>query len=45
MTDPDKIRPIDTPYICCDNTKTKEYFDNTDIKQTIRELYEYYLKQ
>lgn len=44
VTDPEKIRPVDTPYICCDNTKVKEYFDNTDIKKTIKELYEYYLK-
>lgn len=44
ITDQDKIRPIDTPYICCDNTKTKKYFNDTDIKQTIKELYEYYLK-
>ncbi len=45
VTDVDKIRPVDTPYICCDNTKIKKYFDNTDIKKTIKELYEYYLKQ
>ena len=44
VTDPAKIRPVDTPYICCDNTKVKEYFNDTDIKETIKDLYEYYLK-
>lgn len=43
VTDEDKLRPVDTPYICCDNTKTKKYFDNTDIKITIKEIYNYYL--
>lgn len=26
VTDKEKVRPIDTPYICADNSKTKEYF-------------------
>lgn len=43
VTDEGKLRPVDTPYICCDNTKTKKYFDNTDIKTTIKEIYNYYL--
>ena len=42
VIDKEKFRPIDTPYICCDNSKIKEYFDNTDIKQTIKEMFEYY---
>lgn len=42
VIDKEKIRPVDTPYICCDNSKIKKYFDNTDIKQTIREMYEFY---
>lgn len=45
IEDSDKMRPVDTPFICCDNEKTKKYFDNTDIKKTIKEIYEYYLKQ
>lgn len=44
-TDKEKIRPIDTPYICCDNSKTVKYFDGTDIKDTIKEIYNYYKKQ
>ena len=42
IIDKDKIRPVDTPYICCDNSKTAKYFNNTDIKNTIKEMYEYY---
>lgn len=42
IIDKDKIRPVDTPYICCDNSKTAKYFHNTDIKNTIKEMYEYY---
>lgn len=45
VIDKDKIRPVDTPYICCDNSKTSKYFDNTDIKDTIKEMYEYYKNQ
>ena len=43
IIDKEKIRPVDTPYICCDNNKTEKYFDNTDIKKTIKEIYDYYL--
>ena len=45
VTDKEKLRPVDTPYICCDNTKTKKFFDNTDIKDTIKEIYKYYLNR
>ena len=43
IVDESKIRPIDTPYICCDNTKIKSYFNSTDIKETINEIYKFYL--
>ena len=42
VIDKEKIRPIDTPYICCDNSKTAQYFQGTDIKDTIKEVYDYY---
>lgn len=42
VIDKEKIRPIDTQYICCDNSKIAKYFDGTDIKETIKEMYEYY---
>ena len=42
VIDKEKLRPIDTPYICCDNSKVLKYFDGTNIKDTIKEIYEYY---
>lgn len=42
VLDKEKMRPIDTPYICCDNSKTSQYFQGTDIKETIKEIYNYY---
>lgn len=45
VIDKEKIRPVDTPYICCDNSKVSKYFDDTDIKDTIKEIYEYYRNQ
>lgn len=44
IIDKEKFRPIDTPYICCDNTKIKKYFDDTNIEHTIKEIFEYYKK-
>ncbi len=45
VVDESKIRNIDTPYICADNTKIKEYFDGTDIMDTIKGMYQYYLNK
>ena len=42
VIDKEKFRPVDMPYTCCDNTKVKEYFYGTDIKDTIKEMFEYY---
>lgn len=44
IVDKEKFRSVDTPYICCDNSKTAKYFDGTDIKDTIKEMYEYYAR-
>ncbi len=40
--DKNKFRPSDNEYICCDNKKIKKWFNNTDIKETIKEMFEYY---
>ncbi len=40
IVDEEKVRKIDTPYICCDNSKTAKYFDGTDIKDTIKAMYD-----
>lgn len=39
VIDEEKYRKIDTPYICCNNSKTAKYFDGTDIKDTIKAMY------
>lgn len=44
IIDQNKLRPVDTPYICCDNSKTSQYFDGTDIRDTIKEMYQHYRK-
>lgn len=44
VIDQEKMRPIDIPYTCCDNSKILEYFDDTDIRKTIKEMYEAYKK-
>lgn len=38
--DPEKVRPVDVPYLCADNTRIKRYWRGTDIKQTIKEMFE-----
>ena len=43
--DPQKMRPIDNIYHCCDNTRIKKFWKGTDIQQTIREIYNYYRGQ
>lgn len=45
IIDKEKVRKIDTPYICCDNSKTAKYFNGTDIKDTIREIYQDFLRR
>jgi len=42
VIDKEKFRPVDTPYICCDNSKVKEYFEGRNIKETIKEMFEYF---
>ncbi len=45
-TDPDRFRPVDTPVICCNNSKIKEklgWEPQYSIFDTVREMYNYYL--
>lgn len=42
VIDKEKLRKVDTPYICCDNSKIAKYFAGTDIKETIKEMYEHF---
>lgn len=40
--DPEKIRPIDVPYQCCDNTRIKNlgYWKGTDIRETLKWMFD-----
>ena len=45
--DQDRIRPTDTPVICCDNTLIKQelgWVPEHDIYDTLKEMFEYYRK-
>ena len=45
--DQDRIRPTDTPVICCDNTLIKQelgWVPEYDIYDTLKEMFEYYRK-
>ncbi len=44
VIDESKLRPVDTPYICCDNSKTAQYFAGTDIQDTIKGMFEHFKK-
>lgn len=48
VVDKDKVRKVDTPYICADMSKTDKFLENNNderhIDNVLKELYEYYLK-
>ena len=48
QVDSNKVRPIDTPYICCDTKKFNEYFKQpykSSIKYLLKSIYEDYLSK
>jgi GDP-4-dehydro-6-deoxy-D-mannose reductase len=42
VQDPEKMRPVDNPYICADNSRIKEYWRGNDIKTTLKKMFEYF---
>jgi len=42
--DPEKFRPVEVPCICADNSRIKNVWPGTDIKQTIKEMFEIWQK-
>ena len=39
VQDPAKMRPVDNPYICADNSRVCKIFPGTDIHDTIKEMF------
>jgi GDP-4-dehydro-6-deoxy-D-mannose reductase len=39
VQDPEKMRPVDNPYICADNSRICKIFPCTDIHDTIKEMF------
>lgn len=40
VVDPDKVRPVETPYLCADNSRIKKYWRGTDIKVTLQKMFD-----
>lgn len=45
IPDPERIRPIENPYICCDNTKIQKYWGGISIEETIQEMLKWYIEE
>ena len=39
VQDPEKMRPVDIPYLCADNSRVQKFFRGTDIRETIRKMF------
>ena len=42
VVDPDKVRPVETPYLCADNTRVKKYWNGTDIRVTLKKMFDHF---
>ena len=40
VVDPEKVRPVETPYLCADNSRIKKYWRGTDIKATLQKMFD-----
>lgn len=40
VVDPAKVRPVETPYLCADNSRIKKYWRGTDIKVTLQKMFD-----
>ena len=40
VVDPAKVRPVETPYLCADNSRIKKYWRGTDIKVSLQEMFD-----
>lgn len=42
VVDPEKVRPVETPYLCADNTRIKKYWKGTDIRTTLKKMFDHF---
>ncbi|WP_295097891.1 GDP-mannose 4,6-dehydratase [uncultured Fibrobacter sp.] len=42
VVDPEKVRPVETPYLCADNTRVKKYWNGTDIRTTLKKMFDHF---
>lgn len=42
VVDPEKVRPVETPYLCADNTRIKTYWKGTDIRTTLKKMFDHF---
>ncbi|MBP5248303.1 MAG: GDP-mannose 4,6-dehydratase [Fibrobacter sp.] len=43
VQDPEKMRPVDIPYLCADNSRIKKFWRGTDIRETIQKMFSAFL--
>lgn len=44
VRDPAKTRPVEVPFLCADNSRIRNFFRGTDIRDTVRRMFEFYLR-
>lgn len=42
VVDPEKVRPVETPYLCADNSRVKKYWNGTDIRTTLKKMFNHF---
>ena len=42
VVDPEKVRPVETPHLCADNSRVKKYWNGTDIRVTLKKMFDHY---
>ncbi|MBR2074050.1 MAG: GDP-mannose 4,6-dehydratase [Fibrobacter sp.] len=42
VVDPEKVRPVETPYLCADNSRIQKYWNGTDIRKTLKKMFDHY---
>ncbi len=44
VQDPAKMRPVDIPYLCADNSRIRKFWRGTDIRNTVQRMFDSYRK-